>query len=204
MGEEIRVTVIAADPFLEAGATSTLQHGPGLTVVHPEGRATVAVIMVDAVSEPTLALIRAVRAGAHHPEVVLVATEIDPADGHHAIAAGARGLLRRRDASAERLFRSVLAAAGGDCTVPPDMLQRLTDEDGGRPAAGGGWRTPGLSDRERAVLSLVADGHETSEIAKSLAYSTRTVTSVVQDITHRFRLRNRAHAVAYALRMGLL
>jgi DNA-binding CsgD family transcriptional regulator len=51
---------------------------------------------------------------------------------------------------------------------------------------------------------MVADGHETSEIAQCLAYSQRTVTTVVHDITQRFRLRNRAHAVAYALRAGLL
>ena len=51
---------------------------------------------------------------------------------------------------------------------------------------------------------MVADGHETSEIAQRLCYSPRTVTTVVHDITQRFRLRNRAHAVAYALRTGLL
>ena len=61
-----------------------------------------------------------------------------------------------------------------------------------------------LSDREHAVLTLIADGRETDEIARELFYSTRTVTGVVQDITRRFRLRNRAHAVAYALRSGLL
>jgi len=54
------------------------------------------------------------------------------------------------------------------------------------------------------VLRLVADGRETGEIARELCYSTRTVVSVVHDITNRFRLRNRAHAVAYALRAGLL
>ena len=61
-----------------------------------------------------------------------------------------------------------------------------------------------LDDRERAVLSMVADGHETAEIARKLAYSTRTVTGIVHDITARWRLRNRAHAVAYALRHGLI
>ncbi|MGW2705916.1 LuxR C-terminal-related transcriptional regulator [Streptomyces sp. NPDC001340] len=51
---------------------------------------------------------------------------------------------------------------------------------------------------------MVADGHETAEIAQRLANSPRTVTTVVHDVTQRFRLRNRAHAVAYALRAGLL
>ncbi|MEU7908337.1 LuxR C-terminal-related transcriptional regulator [Actinoplanes sp. NPDC049118] len=204
MPDAIRVTVIAADPFLEAGAISTLQRGAGLTVVAPEEPATVAVIIVDTIAESTFDLIRAVRAGDHHPEVVLVATEIDAGHAHHAIAAGARGLLRRRNANADRLLRAVLAAAYGDCTVPPDTLQRLMTDEVAAPAPIGGRGFPGLSERERAVLNLLAEGHETGEIAKALAYSTRTVTSVVQDITRRFRLRNRAHAVAYALRMGLL
>uniref|UniRef100_UPI0015861C46 response regulator transcription factor n=1 Tax=Streptomyces sp. TRM64462 TaxID=2741726 RepID=UPI0015861C46 len=72
---------------------------------------------------------------------------------------------------------------------------------GGTPTA---WAGASLDDRERSVLRLVADGHETNEIAKRLCYSPRTVTTVVHDITQRFRLRNRAHAVAYALRTGLL
>jgi DNA-binding NarL/FixJ family response regulator len=54
------------------------------------------------------------------------------------------------------------------------------------------------------VLSMVADGQETDDIARALCYSSRTVTGVVHDITQRYRLRNRAHAVAYALRTGLL
>lgn len=204
MPDAIRVTVVAADPFLEEGAKSTLRRGTGLTVVAPADAATVAVIMVDAVDESTFDLIRAVRAGDHQPEVVLVATDIDDEHAHHAIVAGARGLLRRRNANADRLLRAVLAAAYGDCTVPPDTLRRLMTDEMPTSVPTGGRNLPGLSVRERAVLNLLAEGHETGEIAKALAYSTRTVTSVVQDITRRFRLRNRAHAVAYALRMGLL
>ncbi|MYT22432.1 DNA-binding response regulator, partial [Streptomyces sp. SID7760] len=75
---------------------------------------------------------------------------------------------------------------------------------GGSEGGSDPWAAAGLSDRERSVLRLVADGHETNEIAKQLCYSPRTVTSVVHDITQRFRLRNRAHAVAYAMRVGLL
>jgi len=69
------------------------------------------------------------------------------------------------------------------------------------PADQGG---PGLSERERAVLRLVAEGHETGEIARRLCYSARTVTGTVHDVTRRFRLRNRAHAVAFTLRAGML
>jgi DNA-binding NarL/FixJ family response regulator len=67
-----------------------------------------------------------------------------------------------------------------------------------------GLSLTGLSDRELDVLRLVAEGLETSEIAERLCYSERTVKGVVHEITTRLRLKNRAHAVAYAVRHGLI
>jgi DNA-binding NarL/FixJ family response regulator len=208
MGEPLRVSVLALDPMLEAGARSALHGCADVTVVAvaEEETARVVVLIVDGLTEPVLGLLRELRGKPHRPEVVLVAAELAAVEALHAIAAGARGLLRRREAEASRLARAVLAAAGGDCTVPPDMLAELLEHGVGRAAPGtsAGWQGSGLSEREQAVLALIADGHETDEIARELCYSTRTVVGVVHDITHRFRLRNRAHAVAYALRTGLL
>ncbi|GAA1246372.1 LuxR C-terminal-related transcriptional regulator [Kitasatospora nipponensis] len=207
MDNLLPVSVLALDPVLDAGAKSTLYGSPDIAMVLPHEPARVAVVIVDRVDDQVLHLVGTARGEAHHPEVVLVATELAPIEARRAIAVGARGLLRRREASMERLVRTVLAAAGGDCTVPTDLLDPLLDHrTDGRPAVAARppWSGPGLSDRERAVLRLVADGRETGEIAQELSYSVRTVTSVVRDITQRFRLRNRAHAVAYALRGGLL
>jgi DNA-binding NarL/FixJ family response regulator len=54
------------------------------------------------------------------------------------------------------------------------------------------------------VLRLVADGYETREIASKLSYSERTVKNVLHELTSRLQLRNRAHAVAYALRHDMI
>ena len=62
----------------------------------------------------------------------------------------------------------------------------------------------GMSKRELHVLRLVADGHATSHIARELAYSERTVKNILHDVTTRLQLRNRAQAVAYAVREGLI
>jgi DNA-binding NarL/FixJ family response regulator len=202
MRDPVKVTVVATDPMLEAGARSALLGQPDVEVVAVDQPAAVAVAIVDVVDARAVATVRATRAGAGRPAVVVVAAEVDPAQARLAIEAGARGLLCRREATPQRLARTVLAAAGGDCTIPPEALAKLLDED---PApAQTGWHASGLTERERAVLRLIADGHETSEIARTLSYSQRTVTGAVHDITRRFRLRNRAHAVAYALRAGLL
>ena len=61
-----------------------------------------------------------------------------------------------------------------------------------------------LDERERAVLRLIADGFGTAEIAKRLNYSERTVKNILHRLLSRMHLRNRSHAVAYALGNGLL
>ena len=54
------------------------------------------------------------------------------------------------------------------------------------------------------MLTLLADGHDTAEVGRRLFYSERTVKNVVHDVTSRFDLRNRTHAVAYAIREGYI
>ncbi len=196
----------AADPVLEAGIGSTLNGSPELTVVTRGEEADATVVVVDLVDDNVLDVVHATRNQGHRPEVVLLATDLLPGDALQAIAAGAHGLLRRREATADRLSRAVLAAVVGDCTMPPDLIDRVLAQGIETPAplAPQAWARAGLSEREHAVLRLVAEGYETDEIARQLSYSARTVTAVVHDITQRFRLRNRAHAVAYALRARLL
>ncbi|SDZ07167.1 regulatory protein, luxR family [Saccharopolyspora shandongensis] len=61
-----------------------------------------------------------------------------------------------------------------------------------------------LTEREVDVLRLMADGWCTAEIAGGLGYSERTVKNALSSVTSRLKLRNRAHAVAYALRAGII
>ena len=68
------------------------------------------------------------------------------------------------------------------------------------PPPGSGRLTP----REAAVLRLLADGLNTAEVAVRLAYSERTVKNIVYDLTVRLDVRNRTHAVAWAIREGVI
>ncbi|MFJ4950888.1 response regulator transcription factor [Streptomyces sp. NPDC088760] len=207
MGNPLSLCIVALDPLLEAGAVSALSGNPDIALVRPEERADVAVVIVDRVGHQELGLVAATGTGPHRPAVIVIASDLSPAEAADAINAGARGLLRRHELDADRLARTVRTVAGGDCTVPPDLIDGLLDqrtEVDAYPGVRGRRPEWGLDERERAVLRMVADGRETDEIAQELCYSPRTVTTVVRDITQRFRLRNRAHAVAYALRTGLL
>lgn len=54
------------------------------------------------------------------------------------------------------------------------------------------------------MLRLTADGFDTGEIAGRLCYSERTVKNVIYGVTHRLKPHNRSHAMAYALRTGMI
>jgi DNA-binding NarL/FixJ family response regulator len=141
------------------------------------------------------------------PRVVVVVTRVDDAGLLAAVEAGACGLVRRRDATSERLVSAVRAAVAGDGSLPPDLLGRLLDQVGRlqrQVLAPHGVTLSGLAEREIEVLRLVADGLDTNEIAQQMCYSERTVKNVIHDVTTRLQLKNRSHAVAYAMRQGLI
>lgn len=196
------------DPIAEAGVISQLRSRPEIRIVADSAvdEAAVAVVVADTVDEDTTQVLRALRRG-DSPHLVLVATIIDDAALVVAAEAGVSGLLRRREASPDALVRVVLRVAAGEGDVPGDMLGRLMDQLGHlqrQVLTPRGLTFSGLAPREAEILRLVADGHDTSEIAVRLCYSERTVKNVLHDLTTRLQLRNRSHAVAYALREGLI
>ena len=208
MGERIPVFVYARDPISETGIAGQLRVRPQLRVVdHGEiDQARVAVVVTDEMDAEAVRVVKALQRN-QCPRVVAVVTRVDDAGVLAAIEAGACGVLRRQEATGERLTSAVEAAVAGDGTMPPDLLGRLLEQVGmlqRHVLAPRGLTMSGLAEREIEVLRLVADGHDTSEIARLLAYSERTVKNVIHDVTTRLCLRNRSHAVAYAVRQGLI
>jgi DNA-binding NarL/FixJ family response regulator len=208
MTERIPIFVYARDPISEAGIAAALRGAPQLDVLaDPDlDHADVAIVAADEVDDETLRVIRGIqRSGG--PRVVLVVAHPDDSGLVAAVEAGACGLLRRSGATPDVLTRAVIAAAQSDGMVSPDLLGRLLSQVGRlqRHVLGPrGLTFSGLSERELGVLSLVADGLGTSEIAEKLSYSERTIKNIIHDITTRFHLRNRSHAVAFAVRQGLI
>jgi DNA-binding NarL/FixJ family response regulator len=208
MIDRTTVYVYARDPLSQAGMAAQLRARPEVRVVDEHGvdGADVALVVADAVDDETVRVTKALQRNGC-PRVVLVVTTLDDASMLAALEAGACGLLRRSEAVPERLVDAMRAARGGDGTIPPDLLGRLLSQVGQlqrQVLSPRGLRFTGLSDREVEVLRLVADGFDTAEIASKLCYSERTVKNVIHDITSRLSLRNRTHAVAYALRQGLI
>jgi len=206
--DRIQTYVYANDPISRSGVASQLRARPEGLVVDDRDldQAQVALVVTDLVDEETLRVLRAIQRG-KVPRTVLIAAVIDDSTVVRAAEVGVSGLLRRSEATPEALVRVIERVAAGDGEVPSDLLGRLLGQVGRlqrQVLAPRGLNLSGLTDREAAVLRLVADGFDTSEIARQLCYSERTVKNVLHDITSRLQLRNRSHAVAYALREGLI
>ena len=203
-----RVRVRATDPVSEAGVASQLRVQHDLEVLSSDSpaRPDVVVLVADRVDEPTAAGIRATR-DSGGPRVVLVVGSVDGVEVLAAVEAGVAAIVRRCEATPDRLSTAIRAAATGDGHLPPDLLGRLLQQVGDaqrKAVAPAGLTFGGLTQRELTVLRLIADGYSTSEIATRMAYSERTIKNSIHDLVSRFHLRNRTHAVAFAVRQGLI
>jgi DNA-binding NarL/FixJ family response regulator len=206
--QRAKVFIYADDPISQAGVASQLRPRPEVQVVDAAevDQAEVAVVVAERVDEEVLRVLRAVRRGSA-PRTVLIAGSLDDAAVVTAAEAGVSALVRRSEVTPERLVSVILKARDGGAEMPADLLAGLLGQVGRlqrQVLAPRGLRFSGLSDREVEVLRLVADGLDTGEIARELAFSERTIKSVLHDVTTRLQLRNRAHAVAFAVREGFI
>jgi DNA-binding NarL/FixJ family response regulator len=119
-----------------------------------------------------------------------------------ALQAGAVGVLRKETLTTESLASAVRAAADGTGVVTSELLHDLLDGLG--PNGHGKPAVARLTDREQQVLSLIAEGHPTREVAQQLCYSERTVKNVLHDVVTKLGARSRSQAVAHAVREGLI
>jgi DNA-binding NarL/FixJ family response regulator len=204
----VRVFVFGEDGISQAGVATQLRSRPDILIVDDADidSAEVAVVIVDGLDESGARTVRAIQRNGC-PRVVLVVSDLDDSGLMGAVEVGACGVLRRRETTPERLEAAVMAAVQGDGTLAPDLLGRLMVQMSRLQRdvlAPRGIRPSGVTDRELDVLRLLADGFDTAEIAGRLAYSERTIKNVIHDLTSRLNLKNRLHAVAYAMKAGLI
>lgn len=208
MQQRVSTYVYADDPILQAGVVSQLRVRPEIDIVAAAelSRADVAVAVADSLDGETLRVLQTLKRS-DIEYTVLVTSAIDDTTVVSAAEVGVSGLLRRADATPDVLVRTIRQVANGDGVLPSDLLGTLLGQVGRlqrQLLSPQGLTFSGLTDRETAVLRLIADGHDTNEIAQQLCYSQRTVKNVLHDVTTRLQLRNRSHAVAYAVRAGLI
>ncbi|RAK26510.1 DNA-binding NarL/FixJ family response regulator [Actinoplanes lutulentus] len=204
----VQVTVRASDALSREGLASFLDASPGITVVDGDAAVPGGVLVVccERLSAEVIAMLRLSAAETGAP-VVLVVHDFTEADLVIAVECRVVAVLPRAAVSPERLAHSVVAAAAGGGVLPSNLvgeLLRHLERVHREVLAPRGQNAAGLTPREVDVLRLMADGLDTNEIADALSYSQRTVKNVIYSMTNRLQLRNRSHAVAYAVRTGMI
>ncbi|MDX8141379.1 LuxR C-terminal-related transcriptional regulator [Lentzea sp. BCCO 10_0061] len=173
------------------------------------GDADVVVVLAELVTDAVVDELATWGQAAANPgqRVVLVVGPLRECYLPRLFGAGVVSVLPYRDVTAGQVLRAVLATCAGRAVVPDMLVRWLVDEVRSAQSsllASHGVVTGGLTVREVEVLRRLADGLDTCRIAAELNYSERTIKKIIQDVMSRLQLRNRAHAVSYAMRVGAI
>ncbi|MER5544303.1 LuxR C-terminal-related transcriptional regulator [Streptomyces sp. NPDC001118] len=204
----VSVAVYAQDLVLRIGVVHQLRQRPEVELLDDADaeRARTSLVIVDSVDDEVIALLQRLQRNAT-TRTGLVVGSFESAALQRVIECGVAAVLRRAEADQDRLLHLVLALANGEGVLPGDLLGKLLSHVGSLQRSAldpHGLALSTLTAREADMLRLVAEGFDTAEIAQKTSYSERTVKNVLHEITTRLQLRNRAHAVGYALRNGLI
>ena len=205
----IRVLIVDDHPVVRDGLRGMIDGEPDLTVVGEAADgaealarvgdgSTVDVVLMD-LRMPRMGGVEAIRElqqQAPHVRVLVLTTYDTDGDVLPAVEAGATGYLLK-DTPRDDLVRAVRAAHRGEAVLSPSVAGRLM----------GQVRSPAreaLTERELAVLRLVAAGSTNREAARALFISEATVKTHLLHIYEKLGVRDRASAVAAAFQRGLL
>ena len=219
------ISVLLADdqPLLRRGFRMILEAEDGVTVAGEAGDGAEAVelarrvrpdvVLMDIRMPGTDGIEATRRITAAEPGVrVLVLTTFDLDEyAFGALQAGASGFLLK-DVRPHELVAAVRTVASGDAVVSPRVTRRLLEEyarrlpvaDAGADPADRYPQLASLTEREREVLAVVAQGLSNTEIAASLFVSETTVKSHVGRILAKLGLRDRVQIVVLAYESGLV
>jgi DNA-binding NarL/FixJ family response regulator len=211
----IRVLIADDQALVRGGFRAILAGHPDIDVVAEAGTGVEAVAQVAA-TVPDVALVdvrmpemdgieatrRITAAGSGCHVLMLTTFDVDE-HVYDAFRAGAAGFLLKT-VSPEDLVTAVRAVHDGDALLAPTITRRLIERFVTAPKPTDDDRLDTLTDREREVLRLVAQGLSNTEIAAELFVSHGTVKTHVSRILTKLGLRDRVQAVVLAYETGLI
>ena len=209
---EIRVLIVDDHPVFRFGLRALLQSEEGIAVVGEAASGAEAVEQAVALQPDVVLMdlnlpdINGVEATrqllAQAPQVaVLVITMFDDDSLFAAMRAGARGYLLK-GAEGDETLRAIRAVASGEAIFSPQAASRLV-KFFHQPAQPRPEPFPELTEREREILHLIAQGLTNQSIADRLVLSPKTVRNQVSIIFSKLQVADRAQAIVRARSAGL-
>ncbi|MFF0447171.1 response regulator [Streptomyces sp. NPDC004609] len=211
----VRVVLADDQPLIRAALQMVITDAPDLELVGEAGDGADAVrlaetldpdVVVMDIRMPGMDGIEATRritngsAGSH----VIVLTTFDDDDYvYGALRAGASGFLVK-DMALDDILAAVRVVATGDGLIAPSVTRRLIREFAERPAAPPRRELPGITEREREVLTLVGSGLSNTEIAERLHISVATAKTYLTRLLAKLDARDRVQLVIIAYESGLV
>ena len=211
---ELRVVIADDHDSFRSGLGSLLSQVDGLVVVGEAANGEEAVTRV-ATLQPDVVLMdlampetdgieatRRIVDAAPHVAVLVLTMSDDDDSVFAAVQAGARGYVLKGAQRAE-LVRSIRAVAAGDAIFGPAVARRLVAYFARPRPSGADTAFPELTEREREILELIAQGRSNADITAQLVLSPKTVRNHVSNIFSKLQVRDRAEAIVRAREAGL-
>jgi DNA-binding NarL/FixJ family response regulator len=182
IGSQPDMLLVAQAGSAEEAIAEFKIHRPDITLMDvrlPDGSGTDAVITI--------------RANWPQARIIMLTTSDGDAEIRRALRAGAAAYLLKNTPKKE-LISVIRSVHSGRRHIPAEVAGRLAEHVGDE----------GLTARELEVLRLLRDGNRNKEIAAQLAISETTVNFHIKNLVDKLRANDRTHAVAIAVRRGLL
>ena len=199
--QRTRLVLVDDHALVREGLKAMLMAAPQIDVVGEAGHATEALVLVAA-TQPHLVLLDvgmkdvngielAGQLLALHPELLILMLSMydNPATVNRAMQAGARGYVLK-DAPSSDILQAIDTLVAGGTFLSQNISGRLSRSQTPRPL---------LSARESAILSHLAKGHSSKQMAQELGVSARTIETHRQNIRRKLNLEGQAELIKYAV-----
>jgi DNA-binding NarL/FixJ family response regulator len=214
MSEPIRILIVDDHTLFRDGLRALFQSVPDTEVVAEATTGAEAIARAEQ-TQPDVVLMDIQMTGVNgieatrrivntspHIGVIMVTMFEDDDSLFAAMRAGARGYVLK-GADQEEMLRCIRAVARGDALFGPAIAERLMRFFAGPRAAAADPLFPELTEREREVLELIAQGANNQEIARRLTISLKTARNHVSNIFSKLQVADRAEAIIRARQAGL-